>query len=196
MLTLALIAAVATAAPPPPEALARAMTGVWTSAEQAKATPGYDVIRTTIVRLPNLSPDDTASLWLFTESAYEAKLDKPYRRTATRLTTQADGRVRIASFRLKAPDRAVPGVTAADLAPLEGCDATFTRTAGGFEGAMAPKACRNHYKGADWLDSRTTVTADALVTWDRGMTDAGVRVWGPEAGGYRFRRMGVARGGG
>ena len=180
----------AAAASDPAQALAQGLAGSWTSAEQAASTPGYDPIRTTVVRLPILSPEAPGAVWLFTESAREATLDKPYRRNATRLTSAPDGRVRVVSYRLKDPARAIAGVTLADLVVLEGCEAVFAQTASnGFEGAMAPRACRNHYKGADWLDSRTTLTPTAMITWDRGMTEAGARVWGPEAGGYRFTRI-------
>lgn len=187
---LALLAAAALAASSPAEDLAAAMTGVWTSDAQAASTPGYDRIRSTIVRLPSLAPEAPGAVWLFTESAMAATLDKPYRRNVSRLTVEPDGKVRAASFRLKDPARPIAGVTAADLAPLEGCDALFTSSgAEGFEGAMAPGACGNHYKGADWLDSRTRVIPGLLVTWDRGMTAKGERVWGPAAGGYRFTRL-------
>ncbi len=175
----------------------RWMEGTWTSAAQAKAKPDlYEPIRTTVARLPALTPDGA---WLYLESAEARTPDAPYRQTVIHVTATPEGAVRTEQFRLKDPARARDPsrrltLKIDDLIPLDGCGVTFKRdrddARATFSGAMTPKACRNHYKGADWLDSRTELSADRLTTWDRGFKDDGSYVWGPKAGGYRFTRAG------
>ena len=81
----------------------------------------------------------------------------------------------------------------ADLAELHGCDAVITRAGTGrFEGSTSGARCRNSYKGASYAISQSVLTAEEMVNWDRGFDANGNLVWGPAAGGYRFRRVGEA----
>ena len=80
-----------------------------------------------------------------------------------------------------------------DLTELVGCDTVVTRAGTGrFEGATVGNRCRNSYKGASYAISHSVLTVDEMVNWDRGFNAAGELVWGPAAGGYRFRRVGEA----
>lgn len=182
----------------PAETLAHRLLGTWSSAAQAARQPTlYDPITMTAVPMASLSPQIKGSVWLYTESAYAAKPTPPYRQTVTRLTTNLDGTVVATQFRLNDPRSVTPAtigrVTLADLTILEGCAVTYRKASGGMAGQMDGKSCRNHYKAADYLDSRTWATKAKLVTWDRGFKDDGTQVWGPKAGGYEFRRVAGTR---
>jgi hypothetical protein len=57
--------------------------------------------------------------------------------------------------------------------------------AGGAEG----RRCASTAAGAAYATSEITVTPDRLVSWDRGLDDDGVQIWGAEQGCYVFIRV-------
>jgi hypothetical protein len=75
-----------------------------------------------------------------------------------------------------------------DLAPPSCHNRLEKVSTGVFTGRT--ESCINNYKGAAWMQSLSVTTADVYVNWDRGFDTVGNRVWGPEAGGYVFRRTG------
>lgn len=179
------------------EALAKALDGRWTSAEQAKADPAYLDIQTSHVRIWADNPD-ALYWWYYGESARMPDAAKPYRQNVFQIVPQADGSVFAYQYRVRDPAKAAgfgargeaPPLTMDDLIAIPNCTVVWRRTGETrFAGSMRGTDCRNKYKNADYMDARSTLEDGVLMTWDRGMTFDGRHVWGPASGGYRFRRV-------
>jgi CpeT protein len=175
----------------------RLQVGSFTSEVQATQDARYDAITWHIAEI--WPDDDPGERWLYTESWMPAA-PAPYMQRVSRLRQEADGTVGVRRYTLPGAPRLVgawrdPSMFAdlkpADLAELHGCDAVIARAgAGRFEGSTQGARCRNSYKGATYAISQSALTADEMVNWDRGFDASGNLVWGPAAGGYRFRRVG------
>lgn len=177
----------------------RLQVGSFTSAEQARQDARYDEVTWHIAEI---WPDDTpAERWLYTES-WMQEAPAPYMQRVTRLVRDTDGTITAQRYTLPEAPRYVgawqdPGRLAAlrreDLTELAGCESLIVRAgAGRFEGATSGRRCPNGHRGAAYAISRSVLTADEMLNWDRGFDADGVLKWGPEAGGYRFRRVGAA----
>jgi len=171
--------------------------GSFTSEVQAKQDLRYDAI---IWHIAEIWPDDDPDeRWLYTES-WMPDTPAPYMQRISRLREEADGTISARRYTLTEAPRFVgawqepskfAGLTPAELVELHGCDAVITRAgAGRFEGSTSGARCRNSYKGASYAISQSMLTTWEMVNWDRGFDAAGNLVWGPAAGGYRFRRVG------
>lgn len=70
-----------------------------------------------------------------------------------------------------------------------GCGVTLTWDAAEerFEGGTVGTDCETSL-GGDYASSEVTVTADRIVSWDRGFDLDGTQVWGATGGGYVFVR--------
>jgi uncharacterized protein (DUF1330 family) len=173
--------------------------GSFSSEAQAKQDARYDAISWHVAEI--WADDDPAERWLYTES-WMAQAPAPYMQRVTRLRAEPDGTISTRRYTLPEAARFVgawqePARIAAlkhgDLIELQGCDTVVTRAgAGRFEGTTVGNHCRNSYKGASYATSQLALSADQMVNWDRGFNAAGELVWGPAAGGYRFRRVGGA----
>ena len=81
-------------------------------------------------------------------------------------------------------------VDKAALTEVAGCKTVMARTgAMRFEGGTLGTTCSNDYKGAAYAISQSVLEADGMTNWDRGFAADGTQVWGPEYGGYQFRRL-------
>jgi uncharacterized protein (DUF1330 family) len=177
----------------------RLQIGSFTSEAQAKQDARYDAITWHIAEI---WPDgDANERWLYTES-WMPGAPAPYMQRISRLRQEADGTIGARRYTLPDAMRFVGAwqeparfatLKPADLAELHGCDAVIARAgAGRFEGSTSGARCRNSYKGASYAISQSVLTADEMVNWDRGFDAGGHLVWGPQVGGYRFRRVGEA----
>jgi len=74
---------------------------------------------------------------------------------------------------------------------LRGCDIAFTLMPNGaFFGEHTPRgACRNSHRGADYVWAQKTITPNQMLWWERGYSEEGEVVWGPEEDGYLFERI-------
>jgi CpeT protein len=179
------------------EAMATMMAGPWTSAELAARDSTYLDIRSVNVRIWQRDPEYSGA-WFYTESARPSAPATPYRQNVFNLVAQEDGTVHAYQYRVRAPERfagaalanrAPEGLTLDDLIALPGCTLVWHREqAGRFVGAMRPRACRNKFRGATWMDGSSWIEPGRFYTWDRGMNDAGEQVWGPTRAGYEFTR--------
>jgi hypothetical protein len=173
--------------------------GSFSSEVQAKQDASYDAITWHVAEI--WADDEPAERWLYTES-WMAQAPAPYMQRVTRLRAEPDGTISTRRYTLPEAARFVgawqqPARIAAlkpgDLNELVGCDTVVTRAgAGRFEGTTVGNRCRNSYKGASYAMSQSVLTVGEMVNWDRGFNAAGELVWGPAAGGYRFRRVGEA----
>jgi CpeT protein len=173
--------------------------GSFTSAAQAKQDARYDEVTWHIAEIWREA--DADERWLYTES-WMPGASVPYLQRISRLRAEPDGT--IVATRYSLPDatrfvgawqdpRAFDLLRPDQLTEVAGCDALITRAgAGRFEGGTIGRRCLNTYKGAAYAISKSVLTADEMVNWDRGFSATGDLVWGPAAGGYRFRRVGEA----
>jgi len=175
----------------------RLQVGSFTSEVQAKQDARYDAITWHIAEI--WADDDPDQRWLYTES-WVPDAPAPYMQRISRLRQETDGSISARRYTLPEAPRFVGAwrdpsmfgnLKPAELAELHGCEAVITRAgAGRFEGSTSGTSCRNSYKGATYAISQSVLAADEMVNWDRGFDASGTLVWGPAAGGYRFRRVG------
>jgi len=175
----------------------RLQVGSFTSEVQAKQDARYDAITWHIAEI--WADDDPDQRWLYTES-WVPDAPAPYMQRISRLRQETDGSISARRYTLPEAPRFVDAwrdpsmfgsLKPAELAELHGCEAVITRAgAGRFEGSTSGTSCRNSYKGATYAISQSVLAADEMVNWDRGFDASGTLVWGPAAGGYRFRRVG------
>lgn len=173
----------------------RLQVGSFTSEVQAKQDARYDAVTWHIAEI--WSDDDPQERWLYTES-WMPDAPAPYMQRISRLRQEADGTISARRYTLPEAPRYVgawrepsrfAALKPAQLAELHGCTASITRAgAGRFEGSTSGARCRNSYKGASYAISQSVLSTEEMVNWDRGFDAAGNLVWGPAAGGYRFRR--------
>ena len=145
--------------------------------------------------------DDPAVRWIYVET-WMKDAAAPYMQRVAKLTAIGDGTIEARRFYIPEPERVLGAwgapdkfavVEPDDLTELKGCEATITRAGSGrFEGGTFGNRCKNGYKGASYAISRSLLTADEMQNWDRGFSAEGELVWGPAAGGYRFRRLDAA----
>lgn len=179
------------------EVLAGYMEGPWTSAALAARDSTYLDIRSVNVRIWRGDPEFPGA-WFYTESARPSAPGTPYRQNVFNLVAQEDGTVHAYQYRVRAPERFAgaalrneqpQGLSLDDLIPLPGCTLVWHRVSETrFAGGMRPRACRNKFRGASWMDGSSWAEAGQFYTWDRGMDEAGNQVWGPTAAGYVFDR--------
>lgn len=174
------------------EALAAAMVGSYTSAEQAKADTSYFEIELEMARI---WPKRKDGAWLYVEQAAASSKEKPYRQRVYRLRELNDSTYTSEIFTIRNGEQHFGaykdhGMLAA-LSPdsvdlMEGCLITLHRKGSVYMGGTAGRDCRNNRSGAAYATSEVTVRSDRMVSWDRGYDAAGNQVWGAEKGGYVF----------
>ncbi|WP_405234410.1 CpcT/CpeT family chromophore lyase [Lentisalinibacter salinarum] len=167
-------------------------TGSFSSAAQAAADDRYG---TAVWHIAEVWDGRDDGRWLYAENWF-GEAERPYRQRITRLTVAEDGSLLARGYRLPETQRYVgawkdpsllEGLSPDDLQPVEGCDVTLVRAGERrFEGNTHGRECRNGYKGAAYVVSRSVLTDEIMMNWDRGIAADGRVVWGPEAGGYRF----------
>lgn len=173
------------------------LVGDWSSAEQsARDTEFRDIT----IHIRPIWTDRTDGMWMYVEQAMASATDRPYRQRVYQMVTAPDGTTesRIYEFsgdplvhagawkRPQPLDDLEPDL----LQPRAGCTVRLTREKGGsFTGATLTGECATNYQGATYTMSDVTLSADELVTWDRGYDAAGAQVWGSTKGPYIFRRM-------
>jgi uncharacterized protein (DUF1330 family) len=172
--------------------------GSFSSEIQARHDSRYEVA---IWHIGEIWMDENArERWIYVET-WMKDAEAPYMQRVSQLTAQADGSIVARRFQIPQPERVLGGwqaaekfsaLTPGDLIELDGCAAMITRAGKGrFEGGTVGTRCRNGYKGAAYALSRSVLTEDEMINWDRGFSAAGELVWGPAAGGYRFTRLGA-----
>ncbi len=200
------------AAPPAPpaspvknpdlERLATWMTGTFSSAAQARSTPGYAEARLTAVPIWK---DRADGPWLFLAQAETAtpgdghftSLDVRLR--VFQLLHVGDSLFECRSFAV--PDEAkaiftwkaavpLPDVTPAQLKPLKGCSLILRRVdVGTFQGSTLGSACESASEGTAYVTTELTVTPNDLIWWERAYDERHKQVWGSEKGPYELGRL-------
>lgn len=174
--------------------LTRLMTGTFSNEAQARRDSHY---RPIALHMQPIWPDKGA--WMYVEQALASQPDHPYRQRIYHLEQLAAGRFRSVIYTLPQPDQYVGAWRQperfATLSPLQlelrsGCDIYLDKTGKQtFSGSTRGKTCQSTLNGASYATSEVTIRKQAIITWDRGWNAQGQQVWGPEEGGYVFRRQ-------
>lgn len=193
-----LLAAHALAAESAPaiDRLAALFTGTFSSAEQALADKNY---RHVVLHVVQIWPDRRDGPWLYLEQALVEAPEQPYRQRVYQLTASLDGTLEVRVFSLDDPIRAtgawrrtapLSDSVPAHLTFQEGCS-LFLREMpdGSFVGGTRGDGCASDLRGATHATTELTLTADRLISWERGFNASGRQVWGAATGGYVFRRI-------
>lgn len=184
------------AAPGDLDELARWMTGSFSSAAQAARDSAFYDIRLHIVPVWTARTD---ARWFYVEQATAGHVERPYRQRVYRLSARSDSTFESAVFTLPAPLRfagafrdstPLAALTPDSLTLRAGCAVVLWKAAAGaYAGGTAGRDCASDLRGAVAATSEVTITAQRMVTLDRGFDAAGNQVWGSTAGGYEFDRV-------
>ncbi|HSN55722.1 MAG TPA: chromophore lyase CpcT/CpeT [Candidatus Sulfomarinibacteraceae bacterium] len=177
------------------ELLASWLTGSFNTAAQALADPETAAVD---LHLAAIWEDRADGPWRYLEQAVPEFPESPYRQRVLRLAEPAPGLLEIEIWTLPEPAEAVgawrldeplAGLSPGDLTPRPGCSILARRRGDVVEGSTIGTLCPSRLRGASWASSEIAVTADGLVSWDRGFADDGRQVWGPVDGGLVFDRV-------
>jgi hypothetical protein len=177
---------------------AATVTGRFSSAAQHRRDSRYDEVEARIVRI---WPERTDGLWIYQEQAIanvkgltrDQSLARPYFQFVARIVPLGDGALRRDNYRVRDGGRFAVGrietLRPEDLMEAS-CHNRIERVAAGWYLGRT-ESCANRYRGAAYMESRSVSTPEIYVNWDRGFDAGGRRIWGPEAGGYVFDRIGA-----
>jgi hypothetical protein len=172
------------------------LSGSFSSAVQAAADSAYFDIRLHVVPV---WPQRSDAHWLYVEQAAAARLDKPYRMRVYKLVQLAPDLFESQVYKLPSEARfagawrkeePLGSVTPDSLLPRGGCSIVLRHTRdGAFMGSTLGHDCESDLRGAAYATSEVRITADRLLSWDRGFDAAGKQAWGAEKGPYEFLRV-------
>jgi hypothetical protein len=176
------------------------LTGSFSSAAQAAADSAYHDIRLEMVRI---WPDRADGAWFYVEQAVADARDRPYRQRVYQVRQRDLSRFESVVYTLPEPrrfvqvwrspgklDRAFARLDPTDLELRGGCAIVLMKQdATCFRGSTSGRECRSSLRGADYATSEVTLTADRLISWDRGFDADGRQRWGAEKGPYVFDRI-------
>ncbi len=174
------------------EALATAMAGSYTSAEQAASDTNYFDIELEMVRI---WPKRTDGAWFYVEQATSKAKEKPYRQRVYHVQEVNDSTFTSDILTIKGGETLygaykdpllLEKLNSDPLEVLEGCTITLVRKGANYVGSTEGRKCGNAWGKATYATSEVTVMPGRMVSWDRGYNDAGEQVWGAEKGGYHF----------
>jgi hypothetical protein len=177
------------------EQLTQWMTGSFSSAAQSRVDADFLHI---VLRMVRIWPQRDDGVWLYVEQAVAEAVDRPYRQRVYHVRRVGEDLFGSTVFTFDDPlsragawGEASPlgELGPSDLSEREGCTIFMKRRAdGAFEGSTLGRLCTSKLRGATWASSEVVITAERLVSWDRGWDDSGSQIWGAEKAGYRFDR--------
>lgn len=166
-----------------------------TSAEAQKDTSRSDVT----LRILQLWESRTDAYWFYVEQAMTNKQEKPYRTAVLRIT-EAEGKIESKNYKLphkefyygswKEPSNLSRKISDTSIAPDAICSIYFKRkNRKKFTGGTGEAKCPNSRKGAKYFTNECSLTESVFYSWDRGWSEDGKLVWGPEDKGYEFIKV-------
>ncbi|GGI82784.1 chromophore lyase CpcT/CpeT [Shewanella gelidii] len=135
--------------------------------------------------------------WLYVEQAAASHLYKPYRQRVYRVTALSETKFASKVYTFDNPlsfagaykkEAPFASLTPKDLTEKQGCTVflTWDEASQSFSGSTDKKSCLSQLRGATYATSEVTVTADKIVSWDRGWNGDDQQVWGAVKSGYEF----------
>lgn len=178
--------------------LADYMSGRFTSQKQAEEDDSYHNISLVMKPIWKHRKD---GFWLYVEQSLAVNPFKPYRQRVYQLVQYTETLFESRVFDILDADKFVGAwttenplseLTAADLILMPYCGVILRGKYGEnpeFKGKTVGSSCRSGMYGAEYIESEVVITADRMISWDKGMNDNGEQVWGPHYGGYEFRKI-------
>ena len=171
------------------------MSGTFASTAQAEQDSDY--VSISLIMKPIWVNRYPGQYWLYVEQALATQPDKPYRQRVYQVEALLDGTFSSAVYLLPDEQEAIgkgndPSFfdqwEPEDLHIRDGCTVYLTYSKGAFTGSTRGQDCQSSLRGASYAASEVSISADKIVSWDRGFDSAGDQVWGAEKGGYIFDR--------
>ncbi|MBD3257108.1 hypothetical protein GF377_01650 [candidate division GN15 bacterium] len=172
------------------------MTGSFSSQEQAEADTNFFDIRLRMVPIWQQLSD---AHWIYVEQAAASSLDQPYRQRVYRVWQVDDTTFQSDVYTFEDPLRfagawqnpnPLASLTPDSLTLREGCSIVMHPEGdSAFVGGTVGEGCASTLRGASYATSEVRITADGMVTWDRGYDAEGNQAWGAETGGYVFMKI-------
>jgi CpeT protein len=174
------------------------MTGSFSSQAQAQADSAnfYDIR----LEMKPIWTDNPDGHWFYVEQAVASHKEKPYRQRVYHVTQVEENLFSSMVFTVPDPEAAIGAWRdeeplsqwgPEDLEERQGCAVYLERRPdGSFAGSTRARECTSSLRGATYATSEITITADRVVSWDRGFDAEDNHVWGAEKGGYVFMKVG------
>lgn len=171
------------------------MKGFYSSEHHARRDTNIDG---KVVAYEPIWKSRTDGAWLYVEQARLEKPQKPYRQRIYHLQQQSDSTFSVAIFKIPNDSLYIgshrdPSLLT-DLQPeqleiMDGCGIHLVFRGDVFVGGTQKRTCKTTYNGAAYLVNETTIYHDSIISWDRGYSDSGEKVWGGEKGGSHYVKM-------
>jgi len=184
--------------PSPPthlERLVSYMTGSFSSQAQSETDSNFYDIRLEMVPVWRERSD---AHWFYVEQAVASSLDKPYRQRVYRVRQIDDSTFESAVYTMEEPLRftgewkkeiPLQSLTPDSLSLREGCAIVLKPMGEMFIGSTVGRGCGSTLHGAAYAASEVEISAERMISWDRGFDTDGNQVWGAETGGYVFMKI-------
>jgi len=178
------------------ELLSSWLSGSFSTAAQAAASEAE--VAAVDLHLAPIWEDRLDGPWRYLEQSVSGSPDRPYRQRVLELAEPVAGLLELRVWVLPDPTAAVGAwqlddplaeLSPDDLVPRPGCSILLRRRGEIFEGSTVGFVCASELRGASFATSEVAVTADGLVSWDRGYAGDGRQVWGSTEGGLVFDRI-------
>lgn len=182
-------------APSDVERVYQMLTGRFDSSAQSRTQPQFFAVQlhTCPVDLPLIGEQV-----LYVEQAMVSSLSAPYRQRLYAVTAGTEpGTVVSTVYELVQPERFVglcagtsdTAIDALDAIARPGCEVVLQAEGEDFVGGTVGTGCESSLNGARYATSEVTLSAEQIVSWDRGYDASDAQVWGSTAGAYVFDRL-------
>lgn len=181
-------------------ALLSYMSGSFSSETQSIADSNFYDIR---LHMIPIQMGHEVGNWFYVEQAMGSMQEKPYRQRVYQVVQIQLGKYESRVYEFENPLQYAGGwkdkskldsLTFDKLTLRDGCSITLNYSyslegdeiENSFSGSTGATSCPSSLRGASYATSEVVITADKLVSWDRGWDATGKQVWGAETGGYIF----------
>ncbi|WP_394132483.1 chromophore lyase CpcT/CpeT [Shewanella maritima] len=169
------------------------MQGHFDSEQQASADADFFNIHLNMTQIWT----EHQSTWLYVEQAAVTHLQAPYRQRVYEVSAISDTEFSSKVYTFENPKsyagdykkpQPLANLTPDDLTIKQGCTVylTWNESTSAFIGSTKEDECKSQLRGASYATSEVMVTADKILSWDRGFDADGKQVWGAVKGGYEF----------
>ena len=177
------------------EEIAELLTGSFSAEAQAKQDSDYLAIDLHIAPVWT----ERTGQWFYVEQAQANQADRPYRQRMYRLVQLSSERFKILNYTFRNPQvfagkwkqpEFFDDYPEEIVLIKEGCGVYLNRESfKHYKGETFGEDCFSDFRGASYATSQVEIRADLIKSWDRGWSQEGEQVWGPEEGPYRFIRV-------
>ncbi|MBN2057059.1 chromophore lyase CpcT/CpeT [bacterium] len=172
------------------------ITGAFSSHAQARDNEDYFDI---LLRMGRIWPARDDAFWLYVEQAVAQVESRPYRQRIYRIRQLGAEYIEVRIFTFPDPlsfvgewrkEEPFAGLLPELLEEREGCTVLLVRKdESTFAGSTVDGMCTSDLNDAVYATTEVILTADRMLSWDRGYNAEGSQVWGPEAGPYIFNKL-------